>query len=218
MTRTWSVQGEGSAQEPIAKIRRQRRRRARTVAAHGVAALGLSLILIGGGSLAAPAVTGTTVANLYAQEKSNWCWVAVSKTVINHYKATSPSQCSVYKWGKAASSCTANTVGSFYTDVDRALKGGGIGNRGTAETGTNILMSAFRGEVDAKRVMLIRWGWLSTNLQTGHMIAIGGYNTTTNQVQVVNPAGSGSKVWKDRGWVMNDGSHKTTHLRWYIQG
>lgn len=180
-------------------------------------AIGATLLFIGAGSLSANAAEVTTKANLWAQEKSQWCWVATSKTVVNHYKSTFPSQCALYEWGKAVSSCTGNLPGSFDTDVRRALVGAGMSNYGAAVSG-GISHSHVKTEINNNRVVMVRWGWKSTGLSTGHMVVLSGYNTTNTNVQVVNPAGSGSKLWKSYAWVSDDGSHKWTHSRYLILG
>lgn len=178
---------------------------------------GLALMLIGGGTLSANAAEVTTKANLWAQEKSQWCWVATSKTVVNHYKNTFPSQCALYGWGKAVSGCSGNQPGSFTTDVQRALQGASMSNYGAAVNG-QISHSHVKTEINNNRVVMVRWGWKSTGLSTGHMVVLSGYNTTNTNVQTVNPAGSGSKLWKSYAWLSDDGSHQWTHTRYLILG
>jgi hypothetical protein len=119
-------------------------------------------------STAALATAGTLGVPLIAQEKSQWCWAAASKMVIRYKTSNDPSQCSVVKKGFNTSDC-ANSPGSIYGDVERALNAYGV-KPGTAYASIPT-EAKVREYIDAGKPILVRYGYKSSLfLVDGHMV------------------------------------------------
>ena len=170
-------------------------------------------MLTGLGVGAAEAASRYNTAGIYVQEQSNWCWVATSKTVLNHYNGSSPSQCQVYKWGKNSSSCP-DGAGDFGIDVSGALTRGGVGGIGQVVT-HSIPFATVQDEINVNRLVMVRWSWNSSPSATGHMVILRGYNTTGSTVSYVNPLNS-SYQSSSYSAMVGDGTHTWTHTRYLI--
>ncbi|MCV2395172.1 hypothetical protein OEB99_12715 [Actinotalea sp. M2MS4P-6] len=175
------------------------------------AALSIALMLGGAGTTVAQATYRTNYATAYVQEKTNWCWVASSKTVISWVGATNSSQCQLYKWGKGVSSCAGNEPGSFTTDVSRLLAKAGVSNIGYV-TGP-LSFASVRSEIDVNRVLLMRWAWDGQTV--GHQLTIYGYNTDGTRIAYINPA-DGYHTWASYSWMLDGSNHTWTHTRYSI--
>lgn len=172
--------------------------------------LAVAAILTGTGITAAQAKSHTVSAGIYVQEKSNWCWAAASRTIIHHITGTAASQCKLVEWGKDTSSC-ANVTGSFGKNVSQALAKGGVGNVGTFGAFT-ISYSYLQGELDAGRLVMIRWAWSTGG---GHMLVLRGYDTSTSTVSFVNPEKSAFQS-DTYDHIVQFSTHTWTHTRYDI--
>ncbi|KMK91607.1 C39 family peptidase [Rossellomorea marisflavi] len=123
----------------------------------------------------------------YSQEKSNWCWATAAQIVSRYIGDGYHYQCTFVKKGKETSSC-ANTAGGFYGDMTKALR---FGKVGTGIVGTNLVAyTTIRNEIDGGSPILVRAGWKSSNLNSGHMLIVYGYEVTsggTKNVRFVYP-------------------------------
>ena len=174
----------------------------------------LALILTGIGITTAAAASRNNGANIYIQEKSNWCWAAAARTIVRSATGDTspPSQCQLVKWGKNSSACS-NVTGTFGANVSRALVQGDVLSPGSVTSGAKSF-SAVRGEIDSGRLMMIRWGWTSGG---GHMLVLRGYNTSGNMINYVNPLKSTYQV-KSHASLRSGSNYTWTHSRTGIHG
>ncbi len=182
-----------------------RPRRASRLAA--IAAVILGLGLIG----ASQATAGSLSVTVYKQEQSQWCWAASSKTVLQYFKRSSPTQCTLVKNGFKSTSC-ANNPGSFITQLDNLYSANNL-NSG------NIVYSmpsftSIKYDIDQSRLMQIRYGYKSTNLSTGHIVTLRGYSGTST-VYWSDPA-SGTNKSGTHAYLSDNASWKTTHGRYQM--
>ena len=176
----------------------------------------LSLILAGAGGMAAHAVSGSVSAVAYAQQSSNWCWAAASKTVITYFTGQTPSQCSIVERGKGTTSCP-DTTGTITTDVWYALSRSGVADPGVV-TARAISFAEIERDIDEKRPIMARWGWNGSGRTTGHLLVITGYNDTASSgqtVSYVNPDGGVATVSADAAF-RSDSLHTWDYTRYRI--
>ncbi|MCA1042029.1 C39 family peptidase [Bacillus infantis] len=156
----------------------------------------------------------------YSQEKSQWCWVTAGQIVIRYLSGTYYSQCTLYKAGKATTSCSANEPGGFYADTARVLQHGKVY---VGYVGTGLPpMYTITDEIDKNQPMLARIGWKS-DPSTGHMLVIRGYDTSGSNVRYVYPKQSSS--YSDRtseyrtstwSYLKDNSSWELTHTRYQM--
>ncbi|WP_445486492.1 papain-like cysteine protease family protein [Niallia sp. 03133] len=157
----------------------------------------------------------------YSQEKSNWCWVAASQIVARYLTGSYTSQCTFYKAGKQVSTCSGNLAGSFYSDVARALEKEGVYTGTVGYTLPPMYM--ITDEINGGSPLLSRIGWKSTDLETGHMLIIYGYNTSGSYVRYVYPKQSTYATDKTsqyristHSYLEENSSWKLTHTRYNL--
>lgn len=167
----------------------------------------LSIGLVGIGTSAAHAAATYLGVYHYAQEKPNWCWVAVAKSAIVHGKPGVPTQCNVYKLAKGGSTCP-DGVGSL-ADVRTALYGSGFYYGGNY-LGSQVTYAAIQSDINLGKPIPLRWGWNSTGGSTGHMVIIYAFNTVNSQVFFHDPALGGYQV-NSYSWLQSGGGHTWTH-------
>lgn len=174
----------------------------------------LALILVGAGITVASAASRNNGANIYIQERSNWCWAAASRTIVRAETGDTspPSQCQLVKWGKNSSEC-GNVTGTFGSNVSRALLQGDVLSPGTVTSGSRTF-SQVRSEIDANRLVMIRWGWTSGG---GHMLVLRGYNTSGSMINYVNPLKDTYQV-KSHSALRSGSNYTWTHSRTGIHG
>jgi len=172
-------------------------------------ASGLVLGLVSFGAVSAQALTlGVPVIQ---QEKTNWCWAASSKSVLNYHGAASgASQCTIVK--KAKGGACPNETGSFYGDLDE------IYNAYSRAPGTKVAwltnFATLKSRVDAGRPPQVRYGY-PPFLSSGHVVTVMGYQGT-DKVYWIDPADGKIKngTW---GHLSSNSSWTSTHTR-YNQG
>lgn len=174
----------------------------------------LALIFTGFGITAASAASRTNGANIYIQEHSNWCWAAATRTIVRAETGDTspPSQCQLVRWGKDSSTCP-NVTGTFGANISRALLMADVLDVGTVTSGTRTF-SAVRNEIDAGRLVMIRWGWTSGG---GHMLVLRGYNTSGSMINYVNPLESTYQV-KSHAALSSGSNYTWTHSRTGMNG
>jgi len=176
----------------------------------------LSLLgLISGLTIAGAAAShaGTLSLSVYTQEKSNWCWAASSKTIIQWYKGSSPSQCTLVKSGQNSTSCANNNTGSFVTQLNRIYADNGLTGGTIVNTMPSLLTIQY--DVDRYNPLHIRYGYHSSSLSTGHMVAIRGYSGST--IYWTDPA-SGTNKSGSWSYLANNSTWETTHGRFSMGG
>lgn len=158
----------------------------------------------------------------YSQAKSNWCWVAASKSVITYLTSNDPTQCTIYKRGKSVSSCAGNETGSFYGDVERALSQSGVSDVGYA-INTSVSYGTLVDNIDRRAPMLARLAWKSSDKKTAHMAPIRGYDNDGNNTNVywiyIENAPTSSDYRKNSYSLLRDNaSWPWSHTRYSIDG
>ncbi|WP_423734903.1 papain-like cysteine protease family protein [Bifidobacterium parmae] len=157
------------------------------------------------------------------QAKSNWCWVAVSKSLSLYFGGVNDTQCQYYRWGKTSSDCP-NETGDFY-HVGKAMAGGGVVNRGTIVQRA-LTQDEIMNGIRHNSPMLMRWGWkTSTSSEEsggftgGHMMVISGYQYDPNffVVAYMDPLlpYMTSALYEN---VVEDQRHVWTHSRYGMGG
>ncbi|GIQ71160.1 papain-like cysteine protease family protein [Xylanibacillus composti] len=185
--------------------------------------LSLSYVLIFALSFVGTSTASTTYKLLdvvqHPQEKSNWCWVAASKSIVQYHTGTAYTQCQIYKWGKGTTDCP-NEDGSW-SNYQNVFDNAGFVNKGTEASGT-VTLNFIKGQIDADKPMIIRKSWLdsSTGKKTGtnHAAPVIGYNTSTKRVAYINitysnPSNTGT-VWRDYDYMVDNTSYEWTKSRY----
>ncbi|KUL30016.1 hypothetical protein ADL15_25945 [Actinoplanes awajinensis subsp. mycoplanecinus] len=147
---------------------------------------------------AAQAVEKYLAVTKYKQEKSNWCWAAVSKSIIKFQTGTVVAQCGIVKSGKNTSTC-ANSAGSK-TNVRRALNKYGV-NPGTEIT---LTWDYAKSEIIIGRPIYSSIRWRAGG---GHAHVLRGYYNTgySYGVSYMDPA-SGTTTSREWGSYLSNSS------------
>jgi hypothetical protein len=146
----------------------------------------------------------------YNQEKSQWCWVAGSQSIIKYHTGIKYSQCQLYKWGKGVSSCSGNKAGTL-SEIMQTFKKAGLKNEGYRSS-SSAAYSTIKSELNNSRPMLARIGWKSTNKKTGHLVPIRGYDESGSKVNWIYIRQSNSEYRKTSySYLKDNSSWKWTH-------
>ncbi len=168
-------------------------------------------------SLLLPAFAGAQVLGVPAvvQEQSEWCWAAVSSSILGYYKKPR-SQCAIAEYARTKATwhdygqvdCCKNPSGACnYWDynwgypgsIQDILQTNGIQNAGVPGVLTHAQV---RTEVAARRPFVIRWAWTSGG---GHFIV--GTGLVDSTLYYMNPwPGEGAKI-ADYSWVVSSSAH-----------
>lgn len=170
-----------------------------------IALMALGLVVVAVPAADAASLTFT----VDKQEKSQWCWAASAKSVIRYMRGSVYSQCTLVKKGFNSSDCP-NNPGGFVTQLDRIYSYAGMG--GGPIVYSMISHIAIRYDIDRWIPLQIRYGYKSTSLSTGHIVAIHGYAGTTT-VYWSDPA-SGTKKSGSHSYLSDNSTWKTTHGRY----
>jgi hypothetical protein len=154
------------------------------------------------------------------QEYDQWCWVGVSKCVLDYY-GYSHLQCEIAEYTRNVS--TWHNFGSTPC-CNNALQGCNYWNYNWGETGsiqdilvhfgnisnngTGVLsISNIQNNLNQQRPFIIRWNWLDGS--GGHFVV--GYGIQNNNVYYMDPwFGEGYKISTYEN-IRNDGWHEWTH-------
>lgn len=153
------------------------------------------------------------------QEYDQWCWVGVSKCVLDYY-GYSQLQCEIAEYTRTV--CTWHNFGSTPC-CDNSLQGCNYWNYNWGEKGSiqDILVhfgkitnsgavalpiSTIQYNINQLRPFIIRWGWISGG---GHFLV--GYGIQNNNIYYMDPwFGEGYKISTYEN-LKNDGLHEWTH-------
>ena len=156
---------------------------------------------------------------LVTQEQDEWCWAAVSKSILNYY-GDSVSQCQIAEYTRETATwnnfgnvdcCTDPSQGCNYWNypygytgsIQDILQNWGVQNYGIDYplTPTEIAQ-----EISGSRPFIIRWGWTAGG---GHFLVGHGFIDST--LYYMNPwFGEGYK-FADYSWVLSNADHEWTH-------
>lgn len=171
----------------------------------GRATIGVVLLLIASTVGPAPAVNAAYSAKIlpvthFQQNKSNWCWAAAAKVVINYKTGSTVSQCKLVdsQWtlptgcpnNGGSPSMVKNIVNSYMSSQNK----GGDWDAGWAT------VSQLMGEINSDEPIIADVKWKSNGGQ--HMFTVYGYDTGSagSHVYVSNysgPVGTGKTAKKE---------------------
>ncbi|RPH37627.1 T9SS C-terminal target domain-containing protein [bacterium] len=153
------------------------------------------------------------------QEQDQWCWAAVSASVIRA-AGTPIEQCTIAEYARTSATwhnfgsvncCVDPSQGCNYWNYNWGTAGSildilshwGIDNYGY---GAALALNTVQSEINAKRPFIIRWGWTGGG---GHFLT--GYGFDNSTIYYMNPwPGEGAKI-ADYAWVVSGSNHTWTH-------
>lgn len=154
------------------------------------------------------------------QEYDQWCWAAVSKSILSAYGYTK-NQCEIADYARSVitwksfgtvNCCVNANVGCNYWNYNWGLAGsiqdilvhfGSLDNYGVVKP---LSKSEVTTEIVAGRPFVIRWGWTSGG---GHFIV--GHGIVANSIHYMNPwFGEGAHIG-DYNWMVSSTDHNWTH-------
>ena len=156
---------------------------------------------------------------LVTQEQDEWCWAAVSKSILNYY-GDSVSQCQIAEYTRETATwnnfgnvdcCTDPSQGCNYWNypygytgsIQDILQNWGVQNYGVDYPLTPIEITQ---EIAGSRPFIIRWAWTAGG---GHFVLGQGFLDST--LYYMNPwVGEGYK-FADYSWVVSNADHTWTH-------
>lgn len=156
------------------------------------------------------------------QEHNQWCWAAVSRTVLLHYNKN-VTQCAIAEYVRSVATwhnfgtincCTNPNAGCNYWNYLLPVTAGSIPDifkqfGGSACKGTSAKLTAkeLAFEIKQSRPFIIRWGRPSGS---GHFIVIHGI-TGSDKVHYMDPwFGEGKKI-ASYSWIVKASNHSWTH-------
>lgn len=168
-------------------------------------------------SLLFPAFAGAQMLGVPAvvQEQSEWCWAAVSSSILGYYKKPL-SQCAIAEYARTKATwhdygqvdCCKSPSGAcnywnynwgYPGSIQDILQTNGIENSGVPGVLTHAQV---RTEVAARRPFVIRWAWTTGG---GHFIV--GTGLVDSTLYYMNPwPGEGAKI-ADYSWVASSSDH-----------
>jgi hypothetical protein len=178
--------------------------------------LGTGLWLLWTSAIAQPTVLNVPTV---IQEQNQWCWAAVSASVIRA-SGTYIDQCTIAEYTRVRATwhnfgeidcCVDASQGCNYWNYNWGYDGSirdilsywGVENYGTAAA---LSLSTVEQEILAMRPFIIRWGWTSGG---GHFLV--GYGIDGSLVYYMNPwPGEGAKI-AEYEWVTSGDDHTWTH-------
>ncbi len=154
------------------------------------------------------------------QEQTEWCWVGVSKCIVDYYGDTT-EQCEIAEYTRNTATwhsfgntdcCNNPNQGCNYWNYNYGHTGSikdiliffaGVNNYGQSSPITEPQIDT---ELSNGRPFVIRWGWYSGG---GHFVV--GYGKSGNTIYYMNPWFGEGKKLADYNWVVDDGNHQWTH-------
>jgi hypothetical protein len=137
--------------------------------------------------LNAPPTTNPLTFTLQTQAQSNWCWAAVTASVVKYYEPTSAiTQCSLANTAFGKTSCCTNP-GSNDCNKPYVLETALAGvNHLSSHAAGPLSFSAVQGQIDATNPVGFQVHWRGGGFHVG---VIAGYATegSTNQIDVLDP-------------------------------
>lgn len=114
-----------------------------------------------------------------SQQESNWCWAAGAKMIVQKVQGTSPSECTLVKYGKGASAC-GNVTGTM-NEMAGAIYTAGVTTYGTY-TG-KVPYSTVRARTLDGGGVLTRVAWTGGGT-VGHIAPLIGSATSPDRVYI----------------------------------
>jgi len=156
---------------------------------------------------------------LAVQEQNQWCWAAVSSSILQSY-GPPQNQCKIAEYTRSVATwhnfgsvnCCDNPSGEcnywnynygYAGSIQDILTHWGVYNYGIASA---LQISEVETEIAANRPFIIRWAW---NGGGGHFLV--GYGIQDTALYYMNPfPGEGLEIG-DYNWVVSDQTHTWTH-------
>lgn len=151
----------------------------------------------------------------YSQEKSNWCWVAASKSIVKQQTGNTYAQCVLYMWGKGYDNCDSNETGSLYTELPNIFRIAGFRNLGYPGD-YPVSFNTIKLEINANRPLYVRIGWKPT-LSEGHAVPVRGYDDSNSYVHwiYINEVPQASEYkYTSYNYLKDNAQWSWTHTRW----
>ncbi|NMM55284.1 papain-like cysteine protease family protein [Paenibacillus aquistagni] len=104
------------------------------------------------------------------QEKKNWCWAAVSSSVLKFMTGENVYQCDFVKYVKSS---TCNDVSATTEEAQSGMHHFGVSSNYYSGS---LSMSQIKAQIDDGRPIYVSWKWNSPNALIGHAVAIYGYS------------------------------------------
>lgn len=163
-------------------------------------------------SIGAPEVT---------QEQSEWCWAAVSKSILEYY-LYDVEQCEIAEYTRTHATfhdfgdincCEDASQGCNYWNYLTCSTGDGcivdiFSHWGLSAYGVEAILSLndIAAQIAAFKPFIVRWGWLWGG---GHFVVVHG--VYADNIDIMDPRyGEGYKTVK-YDWLKSDGLHDWTH-------
>jgi len=154
------------------------------------------------------------------QEETEWCWVGVSKSILDYYGNT-VSQCEIAEYARQeitwhdfgdTNCCDDTTQGCNYWNYNWGPSGSiqdiliyfdNIQNYGYADP---LSLAEIVSEIAAGRPFVVRWGW---DFGGGHFVV--GHGVNGGDISYMDPwFGEGYHI-STYDWLVSGGSHTWTH-------
>lgn len=107
------------------------------------------------------------------QEKSEWCWAAVSSSVLKFMANKNVYQCDFVKKVKSTSSCA--NVSASTVEAQSGMHDYGVSSNYYSG---NLNVAQVKSQIDGGRPVYVSWKWNSPTALIGHAVAIYGYSNT----------------------------------------
>jgi hypothetical protein len=154
------------------------------------------------------------------QERSEWCWVGVSKAVLDYY-GFPLSQCEIAEYARQSitwnnfgtTDCCVNpNLGCNYWNYNYGYSGSiqdillHFGNIQNSGVNTTLSITQINSQISNGKPFIVRWGWTTGG---GHFVVGHGINGTN--VSYMNPwPGEGLHIGT-YNWLVNGSNHIWTH-------
>lgn len=107
------------------------------------------------------------------QEKDEWCWAAVSSSVLKFMAKKNVYQCDFVKTVKSTSSCS--NVWASTVEAQSGMHDYGVSSNYYSG---NLNVAQVKSQIDGGRPVYVSWKWNSPTALIGHAVAIYGYSNT----------------------------------------
>jgi hypothetical protein len=159
------------------------------------------------------------------QEQSQWCWVGVSKCVLDFF-GYPKQQCEIAEYARSVitwynfgtTNCCSNpNAGCNYWNYNWGRMGsiedilkyfGGIV---TQNLGRTLTLEEIKAQIDLGQPFIFRWGWKSGG---GHFLV--GHGLSGSTIYYMDPwYNSGHRI-ADYQWVVENTDHNWTHTQYCV--
>ncbi len=166
-----------------------------------------------------------------AQVQNQWCWAATSRSIIEFFEGSAPSQCEIAEFARKNATLDSAS-GYYFGDENCCTNPSGAcnnwnynwGNPGSVvgivenytsaiasnykddKTGSYYALDQFQSFIDSSKLTYIRWEWTNGG---GHFVIGYGYNDSI--MFYMDPAHNEGAKMATYSWIINDGIHNWTH-------